>query len=138
MLVADISRMTRTVPPVDSDAHRRLPAAKATKAGHVIRGSTRGYVLGVDFSGPYPESNDGETYAIQGVEVGHTDFGLLHCCKDKSGVSADTGVADFIRTLETQGTKKVIRVHSDQDAAFVQGDLATLHVPKKHRLKKKY
>jgi hypothetical protein len=72
-------------------AHRRLPAAKATKAGHVIRGSTRGYVLGVDFSGPYPESNDGETYmyAIQGVEVGHTDLSLIHFCKDKSGPSAD-------------------------------------------------
>ena len=78
----------------------------------------RGYVLGVDFSGPYPESNDGETHALQGVEVGTTDFGLLHCCKDKSGASADSGVADFIRTLETQGTEKVIRVHSDQDAAF--------------------
>ena len=81
-------------------------------------------VLGADFSGPYPASNDGETYALQGVEVGHTDLGLLYCCKDKSDPSADSGVAEFIRTLETQGNKKVVRFHSDQDNAFVKGELA--------------
>ena len=51
-------------------------------------------------------------------------MGLLHCSKDKSGPSVDAGVAEFIRTLETQGNKKVVRFHSDQDAAFVKGELA--------------
>ena len=48
-----------------------------------VEGSDKGFVLGIDLIGPYSKDLSGNSFALVGVEVGHTHYGMAHLLKDK-------------------------------------------------------
>ena len=56
-------------------ARMRAPMARESE-GEVID-ADKGYVLGVDYVGPFEPDVCGNVYALVGVEVGHTNYGSL-------------------------------------------------------------
>ena len=54
----------------------RLTKAPATRntPDSVIEGSDKGFVVGIDLYGPFTPDVNGHTYAMLGVEVGHTNL----------------------------------------------------------------
>ena len=90
-----------------------------------VQDADKGYVLGVDYAGPFEPDVNGNTYALFGVEVGHTNYGMVYLTPDRSSANAKKGVKEMIREIHTVGPnpKEVVRLHSDHDASFA-GELA--------------
>ena len=61
------------------------------KPGHrksvddLVTGSEKGFVLGVDYIGPYSPDVDGNIWGFVGVEVAHTQYGFVDLTTDKEG-----------------------------------------------------
>ena len=85
--------------------------------------ANKGYVLGVDFVGPFKPDTDGNKYAFIGVEVGHTNYGMVVLQKTREATETTASLKLMQRHLEMQGSKELVRVHSDNDKSF-RGDFA--------------
>lgn len=88
-----------------------------------VQGSEHGLVLGVDLFGPFSQDIGGYAYAMQGVEVGHTNYGMIRLLKDKTATETTTALQSMRRELATvQGPSgkplALVRVHSDQGTEF--------------------
>ena len=98
----------------------RMRAPKASRTDGVVADADKGYVLGIDYAGPFDPDVDGNTYALVGVEVGHTNYGMVELQKDRTSAGASKGVKAMLRELHTIGPdpKEVVRLHSDNDKSF--------------------
>ena len=52
----------------------RMRAPMAKKTDGKVMDADKGYVIGVDYAGPFEPDVDGNVYALFGVEVGHTKY----------------------------------------------------------------
>ena len=101
----------------------RLTAPPATRnpLDSEIEDSNKGFVLGIDLYGPFSPDVDGNVYAMVGVEVGHTNYGMVRLMPDKTAVECTVAVASMrteLRTMSTDPVKDLVRVHSDDDPSF--------------------
>ena len=85
-----------------------------------IKGGDKGYVYSLDYIGPYEPDVDGNIYGLVGVEVAHTNYGIVTLTKDKE---AATTLEEFkahqlkIHKL-SKDAKKIVRIHHDKDGSF--------------------
>ena len=85
-----------------------------------IQDSDKGFVYNLDFVGPYEPDVDGNIFGLVGVEVGHTNYGIVTLTKHKD---ASTTRDEFIKhrgilkNLSHEG-HDVVRVHHDCDGSF--------------------
>ena len=105
----------------------RLTATPATRNAldSVIEDSDKGFVLGIDLYGPFTPDVDGNVYALVGVEVGHTNYGMVRLLPDKTAAECATAVASMrteLRTMSKDPRKDLVRLHSDDDKSF-KGEL---------------
>ena len=70
----DVCRMARMR---DAPATKRSPDA-------MVEDSDKGYVLGLDYFGPFEPDVDGNVHGLYGVETGHTKVGFVQLQKDRS------------------------------------------------------
>ena len=101
----------------------RLTAPPATRnpLDSEIEDSDKGFVLGIDLYGPFTPDVDGNVYAVVGVEVGHTNYGMVRLMPDKTAVECTEAVASMrseLRTMSKDLAKGLVRVHSDDDPYF--------------------
>ena len=99
----------------------RAKAMTRRGEGDVVEDADKGYVLGLDVLGPLPcADTEGYWYVLVGVEVGHTNYGMVRRMKDKSSVSIRDAVASMVTEVETkkEGEKTIVRVHSDRGPEF--------------------
>ena len=77
-------------PDCEACVRARLTAKLAyrSKDGDVIRGANKGYVMGVDYIGPYAPDVDGNVWGFIGVEVAHTNYGFVDLSVDKESSTA--------------------------------------------------
>ena len=61
----------------------------------MIEDSDKGFVLGIDLYGPFTPDVDGNVYALVGVEVGHTDYGMIRLLPDKTAAQCAEAVASM-------------------------------------------
>ena len=113
-------------------ARFRRGAAKKTAPDHVVGGGLWGWVLGIDYFGPFTPDNDGNVWGLIGVESSELDLGFVELTRDKSGPSSKVGVSKMLRDLEAMGPdpKPVVRLHSDQDSSF-QAELEQMLIDEK-------
>ena len=86
-----------------------------------IEDSDKGFVLGVDLYGPFTPDVNENVYAMVGVEVGHTNYGMVRLMPDKTAVECTAAVASMrteLRTMSKDLAKDLVRVHSDNDPSF--------------------
>lgn len=70
-----------------------------------IEGAEHGYVIGVDYAGPFDQDNDGNTYALFGVEVAHTNYGMVTLHIDRGSAGAVQGPRGPAGGLPPWGTR---------------------------------
>ena len=68
-----------------------------------IRGSNKGYVIGGDLIGPYTPDNDGNTDAMIGVEVGHTNYGMVELMQSSESSVTSESFKEMRRELKVMG-----------------------------------
>ena len=66
----------------------------------VVKGADKGYVMGVDYIGPYVPDVDGNIWAFVGVEVAHTNYGFVQLSSDKESSTATTALQQSRIELE--------------------------------------
>ena len=100
----------------------RLTQKKALRRapGKQVTGAEKGYVIGVDFVGPFSPDVDNNKYGFVTVEVGHTDYGIVQLSKNKEAATTLDMIKGGRRLLETESVddKKVTRMHHDNDKSF--------------------
>ena len=81
-----------------------MTAPPATRRGdpRAIADATRGFVLGVDLYGPFTPDVDGNVWAMVGVEVGHTDWGMVRLMTDKDSDSCKQALMEMRAELRSQ------------------------------------
>ena len=86
----------------------------------------KGYTMGIDYAGPIDPDVDGNKYWMQGVDTSHTGLGFVRLQRDKSGSSGLKSLLSMDREMQTTLTDPIpmIRVHSDEDKSFIEGDMA--------------
>ena len=86
----------------------------------------KGYTMGIDYAGPIDPDVDGNKYWMQGVDTSHTGLGFVRLQRDKSGSSGLKSLLSMDREMQTTHTDPIpmIRVHSDEDKSFIEGDMA--------------
>ena len=84
----------------------RLTATPANRnpLDSVIEDNDKGFVLGIDLYGPFTPDVDGNVYALVGVEVGHTDYGMIRLLPDKTAAQCAEAVASMRTELRTVST----------------------------------
>ena len=89
----------------------RLTKAPATRntPDSVIEGSDKGFVVGIDLYGPFTPDVDGHTYAMIGVEVGHTDYGMVRLLPDRTAAGCAKAMASMRNEL------KIMSSHPTRD-----------------------
>ena len=107
----------------------RLTKAPATRNApdSVIEGSDKGFVVGIDLYGPFTPDVDGHTYAMIGVEVGHTDYGMVRLLPDRTAAGCAKAMASMrneLKIMSSHPTRDLVRVHSDDDTSF-KGEMTT-------------
>ena len=110
-------------PTCDACRMARLTAPPTTRNSldSVIEDSEKGFVLGIDLYGPFTPDVDGNVYAMVGVEVGHTNYGLVRLMPDKTAAERTEAAASMqseLRTMSKDPKKDLVRVHSDDDPSF--------------------
>ena len=105
----------------------RLTAAPATRnpPDGEIADSDKGFVLGIDLYGPFTPDVDGNVYALVGVEVGRSNYGMVRLLPDKEAVECEKAVRSMrqeLRTLSSDPAIDLVRLHSDDDSSF-KGEL---------------
>ena len=85
-----------------------------------IEGAEHGYVLGIDYAGPFDKDNDGNVYALFGVEVAHTNYGNVTLSKDKEArTTRDMLKLHRGRLIQlSKDDKDIVRIHHDCDTSF--------------------
>ena len=56
-----------------------------------VTDAEKGYVLGVDFFGPFDPDVDNNVYGMIGVEVEHTRYGMVELMKNREAKNAIKG-----------------------------------------------
>jgi len=98
-------------------------AAAATRAAsekndQQVRGTDRGHVLGVDFTGPHPVTVDGNVWHL-GVTEAATGVKFSHALPEKTAANTRDALAKVVIELKKMcPDKDVVRIHSDQDPAM--------------------
>jgi hypothetical protein len=115
-------------PKCDACVRSRIAAPRSVRrgVGADVRGADEGYVLGIDLYGPFPPDVDGHTYALFGVEVGRTDYGMVRLLHDKTSKEVCAAVKSMrgeLRRLGGAAGPDLVRVHGDADQSF-EGELA--------------
>ena len=89
--------------PYDSTCPWCIRARMTAKPGHrksvddLVTGSEKGFVLGVDYIGPYSPDVDGNIWGFVGVEVAHTQYGFVDLTTDKEASNTATSSLKRIR-----------------------------------------
>ena len=98
----------------------RAKQAKARGTDATVTDSDKGYVLGVDFFGPFDPDVDGYIYGMIGVEVAHTKYGMVELARTREAKEARDGLLQMMRDIKYAGPdpKEVARVHTDDDTSF--------------------
>ena len=98
----------------------RRKQARARGVDDVVADAEKGYVLGIDFFGPFDPDVDNNVYGMIGVEVGHTRYGMVELTRDREAKHARDGLMNMMRDLKHAGPdpKDVARVHTDDDTSF--------------------
>ena len=78
-----IAPMTLIVIYVLKRARMRAPPARKRKEGQVVAGVGLGYVMSMDYAGPFEMDVDGNKHFLAGVEVAHTKLGFVELTRDK-------------------------------------------------------
>ena len=81
-----------------------------------VRGTEHGYVLGVDFMGPYVKSVNGKVWCMVAVEARH-GYTIVKTLPDKESRTVKVAMQEIIREFQIaigKGKKFVVRVHSDK------------------------
>ena len=66
-------------------ARFRRAAAKKMEANHKVGGAAWGWVLGIDYFGPFDPDCDDNVWGLCGVETAHTDLGFLELSANIEG-----------------------------------------------------
>jgi hypothetical protein len=90
------------------------------EANHKVGGAAWGWVLGIDYFGPFDPDCDGNVWGLCGVETAHTDLGFLELSANKEALDSMKGVKKMVRDLTAMGPDPlpIVRLHSDQDPSF--------------------
>ena len=112
-------------PACDTCAEALSQKTPATRTGGDKTGSERGLVMSMDYIVGLPEDKDGNNAVLIMATAGDARIVDARACKDRSGKVAlrtfQDGVARMMRYFPV-GTK-IARVHSDEEKAFVGGEL---------------
>ena len=96
----------------------RTPA-KSKEDG--VRGTDAGYVLGVDFQGPFVKSINGKQWCLVAVEAQH-GYTIVKTLKDKKAKTVKAAMQEIICEFQIaigKGNTFVVRVHSDNDNSLI-------------------
>ncbi len=100
----------------------RIMAKKDTRNQECtdIEDKDKGYVYSVDFVGPYSPDVDGNIYGFVGVEVAHTNYGIVTLSKNREATTSRDMLKAHRLELKTNGKddKDIVRVHHDCDTSF--------------------
>ena len=85
----------------------------ATTTDGTVEHADKGYVMGIDFAGPFDPNVNGIVYDLFGVEVGHTNYGMVEMLPARPSKNAKGGVKRMVRELHTVGPnpKELVRLH---------------------------
>ena len=121
----------------DACMRARMRATRATRkdASDTVQGADQGYVLGIDYAGPFDPDVDGNMYALFGVETGHTNYGVTVLRPDRTGVGTLQAVDNIMTHVTTVGPdpKPFVRLHSDDAKEFIEGEVAAAMASKQIR-----
>ena len=101
-------------------ARMRAPPARKRKEGQVVVGAALGYVMSMDYAGPFEPDVDGNKYFLAGVEVAHTKLGFVELTKDRTAPEAVLSAKKMIRDLHIAGPnpEPLVRIHTDDATSF--------------------
>ena len=87
---------------------------------HIVEGGEKGYVVGGDLVGPYNKDNDGNTDAFIGVEVAHSNYGMVGLMKSSESKCTSEVFKQWRVELTSKGDsdRDIVRFHSDDDPSF--------------------
>ena len=86
-----------------------------------VRESDKGYVLGVDFMGPFIKSINGKMWCLVAVEA-TTGYCIVKTLGDKKAPTVKVAMEEIICEFQLaigKGNKFVVRVHSDNDNSML-------------------
>jgi len=107
-------------PDCDACKRARLTSKPGRRRhGEPVRGADKGYVLGIDYLGPFEPDLDGNSYALIGVDA-RTNYGMVRLVPNKDADTTRDAVMDMRRELRSRGEAGIdlVRVHSDYDGSF--------------------
>jgi hypothetical protein len=80
----------------------------------------KGFVLGVDFYGPFESDVSGNTWALIAVEVARTNYGFVRLLPNKEAPAVREALKDIAREIKVKSKDDidVVRVHSDVDGSM--------------------
>lgn len=96
----------------------RKPAKRKSRK---VRGTESGYVLGVDFQGPFVKSVNGKAWCMVAVDAEH-GYCVVKTLKDKKAETVKVAMEEIICDFQLaigKGKKFVVRVHSDNDNSML-------------------
>ena len=85
-----------------------------------VKGKDKGYVYSVDYIGPYSPDVDFHIYGFVGVEVAHTNYGIVTLSKNKESDTTRDMLKLHRAELRHKGKddKDIVRIHHDCDGSF--------------------
>ena len=81
----------------------RAKQAKARGTNATVTDSDKGYVLGVDFFGPFDPDVDGYIYGMIRLEVAHTKYGMVELARTREAKEARDGLLQMMRDIKYAG-----------------------------------
>ena len=86
-----------------------------------VRGTEAGYVLGVDFMGPFTKSINGKQWCMVAVDAKH-GYTIVKTLQDKKAKTVKTAMQEIVCDFQVaigKGNTFVVRVHSDNDNSLI-------------------
>ena len=86
-----------------------------------MRGTEAGYVLGVDFMGPFTKSINGKQWCMVAVDAKH-GYTIVKTLQDKKAKTVKTAMQEIVCDFQVaigKGNTFVVRVHSDNDNSLI-------------------
>ena len=94
-----------------------------------MRGTDAGYVLGVDFQGPFVKSINGKQWCLVAVEARH-GYTIVKTLKDKKAKTVKAAMQEIICEFQVaigKGNTFVVRVHSSALILFLSISNSVAH-----------